>query len=126
MTNRNLSAAAQGLLDSIVKNEGDVVLSPEQALEICGTSTRIRIKDMSDRQLLQYALLSTYGIAQRLGRAFEEAQRSAQLQMALQGAESPVRLNRAQRREQERAAAKRRGEARKKGEQRVPPSTPEA
>jgi hypothetical protein len=111
VTTRNLSVAAASLLESIVKNEGDVVISPEQALEICGTTSRIRVKDMSDRQLLQYALLSTYGIAQRLAKAFEEAQHHAQLQMALQGAESPQRASRAQRRAQERQRAKMRAQA---------------
>jgi hypothetical protein len=125
MATKDLSFAAQSLLDSIVKNEGDVVIDAAQALEICGTSSRIRVKDMSDRQLLQYALLSTYGIAQRLGRAFEEAQRHAQLQMALEPSQEPVRLTRAQRREKERLEAKERVRRAKAAKERPTPKQPD-
>jgi hypothetical protein len=96
----------QALLDSIIENEGDNWISAEQAFEIFGTSSKVRIRDMSERQILQYALLSTYGIAQRLGRTFEAAQRTAALEAALQAQGRAPRLSRAQRRLQERERAK--------------------
>jgi hypothetical protein len=114
MPSKPLSTSVQALLDSIVANEGDLWISAQQAAEICGTTSRIRVKDMSERQLLCYALLSTYGIAQRLGRTFQAAQAQSQLEHALQGAERPRRLTRAQRRAQERELAKARTRAARK------------
>lgn len=106
MTTKPLGMTVQALLDSIVENEGDVWVTAEQAFEIFGTSSKVRVRDMSERQILQYALLSTYGIAQKLGRTFEAAQRTAQLGAALQAQGGGQRLSRAQRRLQERERAK--------------------
>lgn len=106
MATKPLGATVQILLDSIVENEGEVMINAERAFEICGTTSAVRIKDLSERQLLQYALLSTYGIAQRLGRTFEAAQKQAELQAALQSRQAGPRLSRAQRRTLEREQAK--------------------
>ena len=54
------STAVESILQSIKENYGDITLSAEDAAEIYGGTKEGKVKDLSQHNLLQYALLHAH------------------------------------------------------------------
>jgi hypothetical protein len=54
------SEAVQAILDSLVTNYGDIELSAEDAKQVYGGAKASKVKDLSQHNLLQYALLHAH------------------------------------------------------------------
>ena len=67
-----LSEACMGIVDSIVENYGDILLTAENAKSICGIEKEILVKDLSTTQLLQYALIHAHLSINDLASALEQ------------------------------------------------------
>jgi hypothetical protein len=67
-----LSEACKGILDSIVENYGEILLTAENAKSICGVEKEILVKDLSMTQLLQYALIHAHLSINDLASALEQ------------------------------------------------------
>ena len=52
-----LSAGVNGILDAIVEQFGEIELSAEEAEAVIGSTKAIKVKDMGQTALLQYALM---------------------------------------------------------------------
>ena len=54
------SVVVQAILDSLVENYGDIELSVEDAETVFGGSKPIKVRNLSQHNLLQYALLHAH------------------------------------------------------------------
>ena len=90
MAGKPLAPAVLEILDRIRENEKDRTLTAEQALYSCNWEDPLKVSRMSERQLLQYALLVVVNLYSQLEQVYEGR---------LEVAENRKRLpNRAQRR----------------------------
>jgi len=67
-----LSVACMAIVDSIVENYGDILLTETNAEQICGVKKEILVKDLSSTQLLQYALIHAHLTINDLASALEQ------------------------------------------------------
>src|ERR1035437_2342294 len=90
MAGKPLAPAVLEILERIRENEKDRTLTAEQALYSCNWEDPLKVSRMSERQLLQYALLVVVNLYSQLEQVYEGR---------LEVAENRKRLpNRAQRR----------------------------
>ena len=61
-----LSAGVNGILDAIVEQFGEIELSAEEAEAVIGSTKAIKVKDMGQTALLQYALMQMHVKANEL------------------------------------------------------------
>ena len=69
-----LSVACMAIVDSIVENYGEIILSKNNAEEICGVAKEVAVKDLTTTQLLQYALIHAHLTINELATALEQIQ----------------------------------------------------
>ena len=67
-----LSVACMAIVDSIVENYGDILLTETNAEQICGVKKEILVKDLTQTQLLQYALIHAHLTINDLASALEQ------------------------------------------------------
>ena len=67
-----LSVACMAIVDSIVENYGDILLTETNAEQICGVKKDILVKDLTQTQLLQYALIHAHLTINDLASALEQ------------------------------------------------------
>ena len=67
-----LSVACMAIVDSIVENYGDILLTETNAEQICGVKKEILVKDLTSTQLLQYALIHAHLTINDLASALEQ------------------------------------------------------
>lgn len=71
MGGRALSPQIRTILDKVLEAEKDRTLSPEEAMRICNCPDAVKVKDLSERMLLQYALLIAVDMIRRLEKVYE-------------------------------------------------------
>jgi len=71
-----LSVACMAIVDSIVENYGEIILSKNNAEEICGVAKEVAVKDLTTTQLLQYALIHAHLTINELASALEQIQKA--------------------------------------------------
>lgn len=54
------SEAVRAILDGLLANYGEIELTPEDAKHVFGGSKAVKVKDLSQHALLQYALLHSH------------------------------------------------------------------
>lgn len=69
-----LSVACMAIVDSIVENYGEILLTSKNAEEICGVAKEILVKDLTTTQLLQYALIHAHLTINELATVLEQLQ----------------------------------------------------
>ena len=62
------------IVDSIVENYGEILLTSKNAEEICGVAKEILVKDLTTTQLLQYALIHAHLTINELATVLEQLQ----------------------------------------------------
>jgi hypothetical protein len=67
-----LSVACMAIIDSIVENYGEIILSETNAEQICGAKKEVAVKDLTTTQLLQYALIHAHLSINDLASALEQ------------------------------------------------------
>jgi hypothetical protein len=67
-----LSEACMAIVDSIVENYGDILLSEDHANQIFGAKKEVLVKDLTTTQLLQYALVHAHLTINELASALEQ------------------------------------------------------
>ena len=61
-----LSKAVQSILDAILQNSAEVMLSKETMLAVCGVEKECRVKDLTQTQLLSLALIDSHNMTAQL------------------------------------------------------------
>jgi len=67
-----LSVACMAIVDSIIENYGDILLTETNAEQICGIKKEVLVKDLTTTQLLQYALIHAHLSSNDLASALEQ------------------------------------------------------
>jgi len=67
-----LSVACMAIVDSIIENYGDILLTETNAEQICGIKKEVLVKDLTTTQLLQYALIHAHLSINDLASALEQ------------------------------------------------------
>jgi hypothetical protein len=60
------------IVDSIVENYGEIILSETNAEQVFGVKKEIAVKDLTTTQLLQYALIHAHLTINELASALEQ------------------------------------------------------
>lgn len=84
MPRQTTSEAVMSILDGIIANYGDIVLGADDAEQIFGGKAEVKVSDLSQHALLQYALLHAH----------------IQINALIANIEAATKPNRAQRRQQ--------------------------